>query len=404
MTAKPYQTDVCIVGGGPAGMLLGLLLAARQIRVLVLEQHPDFEREYRGEVLMPRFAQLFSQLGLFEYMEQFPHTKLTGLMLHDPNGLIAQADFQAICPEFPFAFRMPQPIFLNALHQKAKAYPGFELWFNASARQLITEGTATKGIIAKVGDEEAAIQAKVTVGADGRFSKIHRLGHFENAVDTHKFDVLWFSLPRPPAYESTAMVYLGKNRLCLVLPKYPDLIQCGLLMKPDEFAAIKKQGIDAMRQLLMENGPRLFKAFAETLQDFTPFYPLQAKVTYVRRWAQDGLLLIGDAAHTCSPVGGIGVSVALATAAVAADVLVRAIVDCNVSAEVLDEVQRIREPEVRQIQQTQERISGIVTADSAWLFSILRHIIPLLFRLGIAQRFIRQVVVSQTEYATIRPL
>lgn len=395
MTNQAHETDVCIVGGGPAGMLLGLLLASRNIQVLVLEQHPDFEREYRGEVLMPRFAQLFTQLGLFSYMEGFPHTKLTTMEIHNPHGPVAHMDFKTISPQFPFAFWMPQPIFLDALHQKAKEFPDFKLWFDASAKELIKNGDQTEGVIANVGEDKITIKAKITVGADGRFSAIHRLGHFENEVDHHKFDVLWFSLPRPAGYESTGQIHFGRNRFSLVIPKYPDLIQCGLLLKPDEFIKLKKQGIDAMRRLLRFNGPRLFQAFADDLKDFRPFYPLQARVTFVRQWAQNGLLLIGDAAHTCSPVGAIGVSIALETAAVAAEVIAQSLPSGDVSATALSEVQRLREQNVREVQKRQGMVSRLLFVDSPIIFSLLPHILGLLLNLGIAQQTIRKIAVGE---------
>ena len=153
-SSQTFETDVCIVGGGPAGMMLGLLLAKVGIRVLVLEQHRDFEREFRGEVLMPRFMQMLDALNLYQYFGEFHHIRLQAAEMFFQDKLVGKIDFKEIAPESPVALWMPQPVFLDALYQKAQEFPSFHLWFNASPVSLIKEGERTKGVVVKKEGEE----------------------------------------------------------------------------------------------------------------------------------------------------------------------------------------------------------------------------------------------------------
>ena len=142
-----HEVDVCVAGGGPAGMLLGLLLAKLGTRVLVLEQHRDFHREYRGEVLMPRFTQLFRQLNLFAFLESYHHLKLDGIELFYQDKRLVRVPFSEIAPEAPFAIWMPQPILLGALRDKARQFPSFDLWFDASVKEIVREKGRAVGLL-----------------------------------------------------------------------------------------------------------------------------------------------------------------------------------------------------------------------------------------------------------------
>ena len=396
MATRQHRVDVCIVGGGPAGLLLGLLLAKQGIRTLVLEQHQDFEREYRGEVLMPRFAQLFSRLGLLDYIESFPHSKLKQVEIFSQDEALARLSLSEIYPPHPYALWMPQPIFLDALRQKAETFPAFELWFGATAEALIQENDVTLGVQARHGEELVEISARVTVGADGRTSRLHRLGGFEDAYRSYDFDVIWFSIPQPENYTATTQFYFRDNRRAyLLLPKYPKFIQCGFMTAPGEFAQLRKQGVSAMQNLLLQ-GPKAIHAFARELSDFKPFHPLQARISFTRQWAKNGLLLVGDAAHTCSPAGAIGVSIALETAAVAADVIADALAQGDVSERALSQVQAIRQSEIQTVQRLQQNVTRFMFREANWLMRILPRLAKWAFRLGLAQRFPRRLLVNHS--------
>jgi 2-polyprenyl-6-methoxyphenol hydroxylase-like FAD-dependent oxidoreductase len=390
-----HQVDVCIVGGGPAGLLLGLLLAKQGLQTLVLEQHQDFSREYRGEVLMPRFARLFDQLNLLDYIRGFPHTPIDAIEVRTGrNEKGYRIPIASICREYPYALWMPQPVFLDALYRKAKSFRQFELWFGASATELIQEDGQTVGVRVRTLDKNIDVKARVTVGADGRTSRIRHLGDFQLEVDDYSFDVIWFSLPRPENFSNTVQGLFTATGRYIVAPKHPDLIQCGLITKPGQFAALRGEGLETLKAILRE-GPEVFQAFAESLQNFKPFHPLQARLARVRQWAQDGLLLIGDAAHTCSPMGAVGVSIALESAAVAADVLPQALRENDVSAQALGEVQQQRVHAVCDVQDLQMRLGNTFVASSTvppWAFSWL---IRAALRLNVVQAALRRLVFGE---------
>lgn len=387
------EVDVCIVGGGPAGLVLALLLAKQGIKVLVLEQHKDFDREYRGEVLMPRFTQMMRQIGIFSELEKRHHIKLQGLEGYYREKRFLNIDFKSIAPEAPFALWMPQPILLNFLHERAKQFPQYEILFDACAKSLITEGATIKGVTAQnEKGERIEVRAKITVGADGRFSVLRRTGDFEVADEDYRFDIVWFSMPRPDDYDNQVKFFLNPTANFLILPKYPDLIQCGLVVPKGGYAKLRHDGIESVKKILLQ-GHRYFQPFAERLRDFSHFSVLQARIEYVKEWARDGALLVGDAAHTCSPAGAIGVSVATASAVVAAEVIADALAANDVSAKKLSRLQEIREKEVREIQRAQKNFTRLFLAPSSFTQRIFPFAMGLLGRTGLLQAFQRRMFV-----------
>lgn len=339
-------------------MLLALLLAKKGVRTLVLEQHPDFSREYRGEVLMPRFTEMFQQLHLDQWLLGLPHLKLEYGEIWWRQKRVGRFDFSFASPKAPFALWMPQPILLNALFAKAKEYPAFDMWFGAPVKQMIQE-SGVRGVITQRDGKLIKIESRVVVGCDGRYSAILREGGFELEYKDHKFDVIWFTLPKPADYDNTFRVLLSPSQSYLLLPKYPEAIQVGILTDPHGLEALKKRGLPALKREL-ESAHPLFKDFAASLKDFSPFHPLQAYLHLVKDWAKDGCLLIGDAAHCCSPAGAIGVSVAVGSAIVAADVITSALKTHPgiLPAQVLAEVQRTRDADVRGIHRLQRLLTG----------------------------------------------
>jgi len=385
--------DVCIAGAGPAGMVLGLLLARQKFRVLVLERHENFDREYRGDVLMPRFVQMMRRVGLFESLQRYPHLKLDGFELIIRRRLAARFRVSQLSPEAPFILWMPQPVLLGALLDQTKAFPNFEIWFNAAARAPIREGGRTVGLEALLEGRPVRVRARVSVGAEGRVSVLRRRGGFELAVEEHDFDVIWFTIPKPKGYDNTVRVFLSANHNYLILPKYPDHIQCGLLVEPGGFVRYREAGIDSLRKELLDAHP-IFRDFAEGLTNFKLFSVLAAKADRVKQWAQDGLILVGDAAHTCSPAGAIGVSVAVGTAITAAEVIADCLRSGDCSKEALGRVQALREPEVREIQRLQRPIAGLIVAQGPLLKALAAGLLFLAARTGLFRRIQRRIMVG----------
>jgi 2-polyprenyl-6-methoxyphenol hydroxylase-like FAD-dependent oxidoreductase len=393
-SSRTHSVDVCIAGGGPAGMMLGLLLAKRGIQVLVLEQNPDFSREYRGEVLMPRFSQMLNQIGLFPEIERLGHLKLKEFEFYFHDKPIASIRFSKLSKDFPFALWMPQPVLLAGLHEKGKTLKSFDLWFGAHVRNLIHKDGSTQGVEVVQNGETIRVNAKVTVGADGRWSTVRRLGGFEVEYENYEFDVVWFTIPSPAGETNTVRAFISPPHNYLLLPKYPASIQCGLLMLKGEFAKLKHAGLSAIQTELRRAHP-WFHAFADSLTSYDSFSQLQAKIEYVHEWAQNGCLLIGDAAHTCSPAGAIGVSVAVGTALVAAQVIYDGLQKNDVSKAQLSRVQALRAEEVRRIHRLQKNLTRPVAGSGALNRMILFLSFWLLSRLGILVKLQKELLVMK---------
>ncbi len=375
-------------------MLLGLLLAKQGIQVTVLESHKDFEREYRGEVLMPRFGQMMQQIGLWKHLLSYQHLQLKNFELFFRDKLIIKISLSDLSPEVPFALWMPQPIMLKAFLDKAKTYPNFHMLFGTLARDLIEDNGKVVGLVAEHEGQSFEVRAAVTVGADGRSSIVRKGGRFEFEYEHYDFDLVWFTVKHALDYENTVRAFFSSQYRYLVLPKYPDLVQCGIVVRKGEFSEWRKKGIHATRQELLDGHP-IMHEFARELKDFSSFSVLQARVSYVKQWAKDGCMLIGDAAHTCSPAGAIGVSVAAGTAIVAADVLTEAFAKKDFSKELLGAVQAKRGEEVKRIQGLQARFTSVAFLKYPFLQWLTPYSLAVFAKTGIMRRFQRQLMVME---------
>jgi 2-polyprenyl-6-methoxyphenol hydroxylase-like FAD-dependent oxidoreductase len=391
---KTVRVNACIVGGGPAGMMLGLLLAKRGAQVVVLEGHENFEREFRGEVLQPSTAHLLDQIGLLEYILEQPHSLIDSGKVRYNGRPVGNISFKRISPEYPYAIWMPQNIFLSALHRKAQPLPTFDCWMGAHVTQLIEENGAVAGVRGvQHGDEPFEVRADVVIGADGRYSTIAKLGGFKPAYEHHDFDLIWFTIEQPAGWSSTFYVSLSDKVRGLMLPKYPHHIQTGIALPAGVWKQWRKEGVAAVAERI-RGFDDIFEDFAAGLQDFSPFFPLECIVRLVEDWARDGLLLIGDSAHTMSPAGAIGVNVAVATAAVAAQVLFPRFGRGPIPHAELKAVQQIREADVRQLHQLQLKaqtllVSQAITRPSIkWMMPVL---LPLLLHSPLLPRIQRRM-------------
>jgi len=333
--------------------MLGLLLAKRGADVLVLEGHEDFEREFRGEVLQPSTAHLLDELGLLQYVLAQPHSLLEAGKIRLRGREIGEFSFKRIVPEYPYAIWMPQPIFLAALLRKAEPFPSFRCWMGAKVTKLIEDNGRVIGVSGvRHGKEPFEVRADVVVAADGRYSTLARLGGFTPEYEHHDFDVIWFTIEQPPGWSSTLYISLGETVRGLMLPKYPHHVQAGVILPTGEWRRWREDGVAAVAERVRRLDP-IFSQFADGLRDFTPFFPLEGLIRLMKEWARDGLLLIGDAAHTMSPAGAIGVNVAIATAAVAAQEIYPRLGRGPIPAAELATVQRLREADVRTLHRLQ---------------------------------------------------
>ena len=388
------RVNTCIVGGGPAGLMLGLMLAKRGADVLVLEGHENFDRDFRGEVLQPSTARLLDELGLLDYTLAQPHSILKAGKIRLHGRDIGEFSFKKIAPEYPYAIWMPQPVFLAAMLRKAEPLPSFRCWMSAHVTQLIEENGAVVGVRGfRHGRKPFEVRADVVVGADGRYSTIAKMGGFMPAYEHHDFDLIWFTIEQPSDWHGTLYVSLGQEVRGLMLPKYPHHIQAGIALPRGEWRKWRAEGIAAVAERVRRFDP-IFSDFADGLKDFRPFFPLEGLIRLIDDWARDGLLLIGDAAHTMSPAGAIGVNVAIATAAVAAQQIYPHLGHGPIPHAALQRVHQIREADVRTLHRLQLQAQRVLLGTSSpnpvvnWLFP---RLLPMLLRSPLLPRVQRRI-------------
>ena len=316
-------------------------------------------------MLQPSTAHLLDELGLLEYILEQPHSLLEAGKVRLNGREVGEFSFPKISPEYPYAIWMPQPVFLAALLRKAEPFPSFKCWMGAKVSRLVQEDGCTVGVSGiRHGKEPFEVRADVVVGADGRYSAVAKMGGFEPEYEHHDFELIWFTIEQPPGWSSTLYVSLGEQVRGLMLPKYPHHIQAGIALPKGEWQRWRTQGIAMVADRVRRLDP-IFRPFADGLKDFTPFFPLDGFIRLIDDWARDGLLLIGDAAHTMSPAGAIGVNVAIATAAVAAQELYPRLGRGPISREALREVQRLREADVRALHRLQLRAQQVLLSQDS---------------------------------------
>jgi len=373
--------------------MLGLLLAKRGVDVLLLEGHEDFEREFRGELLHPSTSHLLDALGLLEYVLDQPHSLLEVGKVRLDGREVGELAFERISPRYPYAIWMPQPIFLSALYRLAAGLPSFRCWMGAKVTGVLEDNGGVIGVSGlRHGREPFEVLADVVVGADGRYSTVARLGGFDAEYEHRDFDVIWFTTERPRGWSSTFYVSVGSVR-GLMLPKYPHHIQAGLYVRPGEWKRWRDEGVAAVAERVRRFDP-IFGEFADSLSDFKPFVPLEGTIRLMREWARDGLLLIGDAAHTMSPAGAIGVNVALADAAAAAQVLYPHCARGPIGHDALRRVQRLRADDVRTLHRFQLGAQGVLLGQairSPLVERAVQKAIPLILRSPLMTRVQRRL-------------
>ena len=316
---RQLSTSVCIVGGGPCGMMLGVLLARAGVDAIVLEKYPDFFRDFRGDTVHPSTLELLYELGWLDEFLALPHNEFQTASANIAGETVRLADLSHLRTRCKFVALMPQWDFLNFLAQRGGRYPTFHLKMKTEGDGLIEGQGRVTGVRAKSADGDIEIAAKLVVGADGRHSTIRGLAGF--AVDDlgAPMDILWMRIVKRPNDPATRLGWVRTGHMVILLDR-GDYWQCAYLIAKGSFAQLKAEGIGALQRGLAETVPMLSDRVGE-LDDWSKVAMLDVRVDRLRRWHRPGLLCIGDAAHAMSPIGGIGINLAIQDAVAAANLL-----------------------------------------------------------------------------------
>jgi len=341
----------CIAGGGPAGMMLGTLLARAGVDVLVLEKHADFLRDFRGDTIHPSTLEIVHELGWLDEFLRLPHQKVSELRALVGSLAVTVADFRHLPTRCKFIAFMPQWDFLNFLTLRAARYPGFRLWMRAEATDLVEESGRVVGVRVTTPDGTQEVRADLVVAADGRHSVLRERAGLAIEELGAPMDVLWFRLSRRPDDPSAAMGQFGAGRIFIMLNR-GDYWQCGYVIAKGTLESIHARGLDAFREQVALAAPWMRDRTSE-LREWSDVSLLTVRVDRLLRWYRPGLLCIGDAAHAMSPVGGVGINLAIQDAVAAANLLAAPLTERRVTVVDLDRVQRRRELPTRVIQRFQ---------------------------------------------------
>ena len=343
LALEKIETCCCIAGGGPAGMMLGFLLARAGVEAVVLEKHADFLRDFRGDTVHPSTLELMFELGILEDFLKRKHQQLPQIGGLIDNFEVAIADFSHLPTHCRFVALMPQWDFLDFIAEKAKAYPQFHLRMEAEVKEVIVEDSHVRGVRAQTPKGILEVRARLSVGADGRHSTLRQAAGFE-VID----------LGAPIAKPDDPNQTLGRfrNGQILVTLNRDDYWQCAFVIAKGDFDAIQEGGLPAFRENIETIAPFL-RGRTEELKSWNDVKLLSVAVNRLQRWARPGLLCIGDAAHAMSPVGGVGINLAIQDAVAAANILARPLATGDNADERLHGVQDRREFPTRMTQALQ---------------------------------------------------
>ena len=347
----PLATTVCIIGGGPAGIMLGFLLARAGIPVTVLEKHTDFFRDFRGDTIHPSTLELLYELNLLDRFLKLPHSQISELSANVGGQQFRIADFTHLPVPAKFRALMPQWDFLNFLAAEAAHYPTFTLRMGWEATGLLQQEGITTGVQCNTPNGPAEIPAHLTVGCDGRHP-ISRVAAHLPLIDYHvPIDVLWLRIPRQSGDPEYGLGYINYGRL-IVLINRNDYYQVGYIVAKGTFPQIQQQGLSAFQQSLARIVPFL-AGRTTSINSWDDIKLLTVEVNRLQQWSSPGLLCIGDAAHAMSPVGGIGINLALQDAVATANILTESLLAGAATPHDLARVQHYRERAVHNTQRVQ---------------------------------------------------
>ena len=345
------RTTCCIVGGGPAGMMLGFLLARAGVAVVVAEKHLDFLRDFRGDTVHPSTLEMMRELGLLDEFLKLPHSVVKQIALQIGEDRVVVGHFDHLPVRCKFIALMPQWDFLNFLADHGKSYRTFDLRMQTEAVALIEENGRVVGVQTKTPDGELQVRADLIVGCDGRHSTVRAEAGLKSDDYGAPMDVMWFRMSRKPGDSEETFGHIEDGRMMVMLNR-KDYWQCAYVIPKGSADEVKRAGLDKFRKVVGDMSPFVQDRLGE-IESWDSIKLLTVAVDRLRRWYRPGLLCIGDAAHAMSPIGGVGINLAVQDAVAAANILAQPLRRGSVSIETLEEVQRRREFPTRFTQRLQ---------------------------------------------------
>ena len=361
------KRDIVIVGGGPAGMMAGLLFARAGLKVAVLEKHADFLRDFRGDTIHPSTLELFHQLGMLDDLLKLPHSRVDQAMIHIAGQQMKVLDFRHLPVAAPYIAMMPQWDLLNFIATKAKQYPGFDLLMETEAVDLLyDDAERVCGVETRAGE---SLGAKLVIAADGRRSVLRGKAELPLQNIGAPMDVFWFRVDKPDDAGGDVFGTVQAGRFMVMIDRQ-DYYQCAYIFNKGQADEVRAAGLEAFRAGLRSLVPDLSEAFSQ-ITSWDQVKMLEVALDRLERWHRPGLLAIGDAAHAMSPIAGVGINIAVQDAVTAANVLAVPMARGEDPDPLLEQVYTRRIKPVRRMQALQKFAQDRVIA------SLLRRTKPI---------------------------
>jgi 2-polyprenyl-6-methoxyphenol hydroxylase-like FAD-dependent oxidoreductase len=402
MPDSSITTKCCIAGGGPAGMMLGFLLARAGVDVVVLEKHADFFRDFRGDTVHPSTLELMHEVGLLDEFLKLPHQRVETLTAQIGDEHLQMIDFRHLPTRCKYIALMPQWDFLNFLAEHGKRYKTFNLQMKTEATELIEEGGRIVGLRANAPDGILTIRADLVVGCDGRRSTVREKAGLKSDDYGAPMDVLWFRMSHKGADSADTFGHIEAGKMMIMLDR-GDYWQCAYVIPKGGIDRIRAEGLDAFRNRVLEMSPFLSDRIGE-LKSWDDIKLLSVAVDRLRKWWRPGLICIGDAAHAMSPIGGVGINMAVQDAVAAANQLAVPLRAGKVADDDLQAIQERRTLPVRftqwlqltiqkrvisRVLESQQRPTPPIFFKLFGIFPALRRIPALLLGVGIRPEHVR---------------